>query len=180
MALPAPGFATRSPVEMKTSNHEDMSMPESTDSPNTSGAMPELPLHDIFNNAPIGIFTSTPEGRIVAANATLVRMFGYESPEELMVSITDIATQVYADPADREKFMDLLEAHGEVFNYECRLQGRDETGLWVAMNARAIRDEGGRIAACQGFITDITQQKKANEKLKQLECFVILQITPKL
>jgi len=153
---------------MKTCNHEEPSMPESTYFRNDSNSMPELHIQDIFNNAPIGVFISTPEGRIISANAALVRMFGYESPEELMASITDIATQMYADPADRGEFMRLLE-HGEVFNHECRFRRQDGTGFWGSMNVRAIRDENGRIVAYQGLNADITEQKKTNEKLKRIE-----------
>jgi PAS domain S-box-containing protein len=154
---------------MKTYNHEEASMSESTDSLNNSGSMPELHIQDIFNSAPIGIFTTTPEGRIISANAALVRMFGYESPEELIASITDIATQVYADPADREEFMRLLKEHGEVSNHACRFRHRDGTELWGSMNARALQEADGRIVVYQKFITDITEQNKASEKLKRLE-----------
>ncbi len=140
-------------------------MSESTHSSNNSGAMPELNIQDLFNNAPIGVFTSTPEGHIISANAALAGMFGYESPEELTASVTDIAAQLYADPAGREEFMHLLEAHDEVFNHECRLQRRDGAGFRGSMNVRAIRDEDGRTVACQGFIADITDRKQAEEAL---------------
>jgi two-component system, cell cycle sensor histidine kinase and response regulator CckA len=132
-------------------------------------SMPQLYIQDIFNNAPIGIFTSTPEGRIISANVALVRMFGYESPEELTASITDSATQLYADPADRGEFIRLLEEHGEVLNHECRFRRRNGTEFWATMNVRAIQDEDGRIFAYQGFIADITEQKRTGEKLKRIE-----------
>ncbi|MFO7727524.1 MAG: PAS domain-containing protein, partial [Desulfonatronovibrio sp.] len=51
---------------------------------------------DILMNAPIGIFTSTLDGRYISANSALARMYGYDSPEDLIKSVTDIATQVYA------------------------------------------------------------------------------------
>ena len=58
----------------------------------------------IFENAVEGIFQSTPEGRYIIANPAMARMFGYESPEELMAAITDIKTQVYVDPQRRAEF----------------------------------------------------------------------------
>jgi PAS domain S-box-containing protein len=142
-------------------------MSESTDSRNNSDTMPELHAQAIFHNAPIGIFTFMPEGRIISANAALIRVFGYESPEELTASITDIATQLYADPADWEELMDILEAHGELFNHECQCRRRDGTKLWGAVNARAVRDEDGRIVVYQGFISDITEHKQAEEALRE-------------
>ena len=144
-------------------------MPESNSSRTASGPMPEHHLQDIFNNAPIGVFTSTPEGRYISANPALARMFGYESPEELIASITDIATQVYVDPADREAFMRLMAERGKVIDFECRFKRKDGTEFWVSRNVRAIRDEDGRVVAYQGFSTDITERKEAEEALRESE-----------
>jgi len=119
---------------------------------------------DILDHAPIGIFTSTPEGRFISANPALARMYGYDSPEELIESITDIAMQVYVDPEDRKEFIRPLEEHGEVVNHECRFRRRDGTEYWVSRNARAVRDEDGRVVAYQGFTTDITGRKRMEEQ----------------
>ncbi|MGE4293718.1 MAG: PAS domain S-box protein [Desulfovibrio sp.] len=118
---------------------------------------------DIFLYAPIGIFFSTPAGRYLAANPAHARLFGYDSPEELIASVMDISTQTYFDPADREEVHRLLARDGEVSNYECRRLRRDGTVFWVSMNVLAVRDESGRIVQHQGFTTDITQRKRSEE-----------------
>ncbi len=87
--------------------------------------------HDIIENAPIGIYTTTPQGRYTSANPALAGMFGYESPEELIASITDIATQAYVNPEDREEFMRLIQKHGEVVDHECRFKRKDGTVFWT-------------------------------------------------
>jgi len=46
--------------------------------------------------------------------------------------VTDIATQIYADPADRNELKRLLEKHGEVTNFECRLRHRNGSTFWVS------------------------------------------------
>ena len=120
--------------------------------------------HDILMNAPVGIFTSTPEGRYISANPALARMYGYDSPEELIESVTDIAGQVYVDPADRKDFIRLMKEQDEVVNHESRRLRRDGAIFWVSMNARAVRDEEGRIVACQGFATDISDRKLAEQR----------------
>ena len=38
---------------------------------------------------------------ILAVNPAMARMHGYDSPEEMVSTITDLATQIYADPEDR-------------------------------------------------------------------------------
>ena len=63
---------------------------------------------DILMNTPMGIFRSTPKGRLLSVNPAMVRMFGYDSPQDMMESVTDIESELYADPADKEKFKLLL------------------------------------------------------------------------
>ncbi len=89
--------------------------------------------HDIIEKAPICIYTTTPQGRYTSANQALARMFGYESPEELMASITDIATQAYVNPVDRQEFMRLMQKHGKVVDHECRFRRKDGTKFWASM-----------------------------------------------
>ncbi len=124
-----------------------------------------LEFREIMMNAPIGIFISTPDGRFTFANPALARMYGYETPEELIESITDIGTQVYANAADRNEFRRLIETHGEVVNYEYRLKRRHGAVYWVSTNARAIRNQQGIITHYQGFTTDISDRKQAEEAL---------------
>jgi PAS domain S-box-containing protein len=129
---------------------------------------------DILMDAPIGIFTSTPEGRYISANPALARMYGFDSPKELIDSITDIATQVYADPEDRKGFIRLLEEHGKVTNHESRFRRKDGTIFWVSRNVQVVRDQSGSVVAYQGFTADITDRKRAEsalqERNKELNC----------
>ncbi len=119
--------------------------------------------HDILMNAPIGIFTSTPEGRFLSVNRAFARLYGYNSPQAFIESITDISAQIYVDPADRDEFVRQLETNGEVVNHECRFRRRDGSIFWVSRNARAIRDQTGAIVHYQGFTTDISARKVAEE-----------------
>jgi PAS domain S-box-containing protein len=124
-------------------------------------------MDDLLLSAPVGVFASTPEGRYLYVNPALVKMFGYESPEEVLVSVTDIATQIYVDPAQREEFKRLLELHGEVVNFESRFRRRDGSIIWVSRNARAVRDAHGNISHYQGFTTDITARKQSETALNK-------------
>ncbi len=134
------------------------------------GGISPRDCHDILMNSNIGIFTSSPDGRfLLSANQAFAQMLGYSSPEELIDSITDIATQIYADPADRGKFIHLLEIQDEVIDHECRFRRRDGTVLWVSRNARAVRDQNGNITRYQGLVSEITERKLIEEELRQNE-----------
>ena len=124
---------------------------------------------DILLNAPIGIFKSTPEGRFVSANMALAKMYGFDKPEELIQSITDISTQFYLYTEDRLEFQRRLERDGEIVNFEYQVRARDGSTIWVSTNARAVRDSAGNIFQYQGYSTDITERKRAEHELKHIE-----------
>lgn len=125
--------------------------------------------HDILKNAPIGIFVSTTEGRFIDANPALARLYGYDSPQALIDAITDIASQTYADPGDRETFMQQIKEHGELVSHECRQLRKDGSVFWASESARAFRDQNGTITHYQGFTADITAHKQAEKALRENE-----------
>jgi len=122
----------------------------------------------IFEQAIIGIFQSDPDGRYVTANPAQARMLGYDSPEELTTSITDISHQLYVDPKRREEFTSLVEKKGSVRNFECEVYRKDGSTMWLSVNARGIvRD--GRIVAFEGMNEDITDRKLLEQQLLQAQ-----------
>ncbi len=114
----------------------------------------------LFENAVMGIFQSTPEGRFLRVNPATAKMCGYDSPGEMVASITDIASRHYVDPADREPFIRAIEEQGFVRNFEHRAYRKDGSIFWVSVNARAIRDKRGRITHYEGTHEDIQQRKE--------------------
>jgi PAS domain S-box-containing protein len=144
-----------------------MIMPEKQ--PNETEKQPlrhePLDYQDMLMNAPIGVFSTTPEGRFIYANLTLARLFGYDSPQEMKDSTRDVGTQYYADPDDRERIRRLLEEHDEILNFESRFVRRDGSRFWASYNIRAVRDEKGTIDHYQGFFSDITERKQERESL---------------
>ncbi len=124
---------------------------------------------DFFRNAPIGIFTTTPDGRFLDANPALAHMLGYKTPVELMDSVSDIGTQVYADPEARSRATRILMEHGELLNFECRIARRDGSVFWASHCTRAVRDDEGRVLHFQGFLIDISERKRTEEALIESE-----------
>jgi len=124
-----------------------------------------LDCRDMLMNAPIGAFTSTPGGRLIYANPTLARLFGYDSPQEMIESTIDIGTQRYADPNDREKIKRLLDTHDEVHHFESRFVRRDGSLFWASYSVRAVRAGKETIDHFQGFFFDVTDRKRERESL---------------
>ncbi|MBI3952067.1 MAG: PAS domain S-box protein [Acidobacteria bacterium] len=119
----------------------------------------------IFDHASEGIFQSTPDGRFLAVNPALAQMLGYDSPEELLS--LDIARDLWVNSAGHEAYKREMEEHGRVINFELALKRRDGSTFIAKENARAVRDEHGRVLYHEGTLEDITQQKQAEEELRQ-------------
>jgi len=137
---------------------------------------------DIFDTSPFGFFISTPEGHYLYTNTTFAAMTGYDSPEDLISSITDIATQIYADPSDRDQFMKLMREHGKVVEHECRFTRKDGSALWVSTSAHAVYGDDGKIIQYQGLHIDITARKKIVQELDaaRTELSTVLDAIPAL
>ncbi len=135
---------------------------------------------EILHNAPIGVSVSTPDGCFVLVNFTLARMFGYDSPQEMIDSVTDIPNQLYADPMDREKMQHLLQKSEEMLTHECRFLRRDGSLFWGTRSIQAVRNSQGSISCYQSFISEITEKKKAEQELEaaQKELSLILDSVP--
>jgi PAS domain S-box-containing protein len=123
----------------------------------------------IFENAIEGIFQSTPEGRYLNANPALARMYGYESPEDLMESVTDIGRQIYVNPEDRDRFRKRIEERGFIEGNETAHYRKDGSTFWVSSNARAVHDSAGLLLYYEGADEEITERKRAEEQLRLSE-----------
>ena len=127
----------------------------------------EQRYRSIFENAQEAIYRSTPDGKIILANPAMAGIFGYETPEELMASVTDVARQHYVHPEEWEKVMAIIEAHGEARNFESQHRRKDGSLFWASMTMQAIRDQNGRILYYEGIDEDITDRKESIERLRK-------------
>ena len=121
----------------------------------------------IFENAIEGIFQTTPYGRFLNANPALARIFGYESPQELIDAVTDIGQQLYVEPNRRTEFRDLMDHQGAVSEFESQITRSDGDIIWISEHARAVRDEEGRILYYEGAVEDITARKEAERAMAE-------------
>ncbi len=121
----------------------------------------------IFENAPLGIFQATLDGRFIVVNTTLARAFGYDSPQQIMDSIPDHFAESLLVHSDR--WADVLRTviASEGF---CRFENehvRKDGSTFIAnVYIRAVR-EGERVALLEGFEEDITERVQAEERLAE-------------
>ncbi|TVR01389.1 MAG: PAS domain S-box protein [Desulfovibrionales bacterium] len=117
---------------------------------------------DDLMNAPIGIYTATPEGRFLRVNAAMVAMYGYASPEEMCAVITDIARQLYVNPADRFQILN-LDNHSSMRPYQTLQKRKDGSTFWTMETVRVVRNMHGSMRHIQGFVMDISIQDQAGQ-----------------
>ncbi|MBT3386994.1 MAG: PAS domain S-box protein [Desulfobacula sp.] len=120
---------------------------------------------NLFDNAVEGICYTTSEGRILKANPAFARMYGYDVPERMCQSITDIGSQLYVNTRDRLRFKEMLSKNGQTIGFETLHKKKDGSTFWVAITTRAVTDDG-KVIYYESFNNDITQRKIAEQALQ--------------
>lgn len=125
----------------------------------------EAKYRGIFENAVEGIFQSTVDGHYITVNPMLASIYGYDSAEELMATLTDISHQLYVVPDRRLEFVRIMEDQGIVQGFESQVYRRDGSVIWISECARAVKDEAGNILGYEGTVENITRRKEAETEL---------------
>ena len=130
----------------------------------------------LFNGVPVGLYRTTPGGRIIDVNPALVDMLGYPDRETLLQ--VDVA-EGFLDAEARSCWQAGMEQVGIVHGFEARLKRFDGEMIWVLDSARAFRDDDGRVVYYEGSLQDITERKRAEHALEQrvreLSCLYAVQ-----
>lgn len=127
----------------------------------------ERQFKELFDNSPVGIYRTTPAGRVIMANPALVRMLGYSSFEEL--AQRNLEEEGGYEPGySRAKFKERIEKEGWVVGLESAWVKRDGTTMFIIENSRAIRDEDGNTLYYEGTAEDITSLQKARGDVNTL------------
>jgi PAS domain S-box-containing protein len=122
----------------------------------------------IFDNSIVGIFQNTQDGRFLSVNSSLAYTLLYDSPEDMIANITDIASQLYVDPNRRDEFKSLMDKVGAVQNFECEVYCKNGSKIWLAINAVNIRENDVSIRY-EGMCEDITERIQLREQLLQAQ-----------
>lgn len=126
----------------------------------------EQRYRSIFENAVEGIFQTTPEGTYLSANPALARIYGYDSPEELMASLRDIRKQLYVDASRRDEFRRRMSEESSISGFESEVYRKNGEVIWISETARAVYDENGNVTMFEGTVEDITERKRYQVELE--------------
>ncbi|MHB8110855.1 MAG: PAS domain-containing sensor histidine kinase, partial [Syntrophorhabdaceae bacterium] len=122
---------------------------------------------NLFENSPMGIYRVNPQGKILMANPTLIRMMGYASFEEFakVKSARKSCEPTYLG----KKIKDKLEKDGRVRALQAKWKTHDGSSMYVVESARAIRDAEGKTLYYEGTVEDINDRKQAEERIDQYQ-----------
>lgn len=120
---------------------------------------------DLFEMAPIGIYKTTPDGQVLAANPQLLAMLGYDSFEEF--ASRNLESDSVAISPPRRQFKQQVERAGEVKGLQSTWLKRDGTLLYVSENARAVRDRDGIVLYYEGTVEDVTEARRVEQALQR-------------
>jgi len=123
----------------------------------------EEKYREIFENAPEGIFRTSPEGKSLALNPAGAKLLGYASAEAGVSAIKDSAHDVWLNPQDRDRYVELLEKQGEINDYPCQFRRLDGTTIWLALTASKVSGPDGKTLYYQGFMQNLTERRAAEE-----------------
>jgi PAS domain S-box-containing protein len=127
----------------------------------------EKKFRSIFEDAPLGIFQSTPAGRLISVNRAGARMFGYDSPSSFLEASVDIPGRHFANPEERQEVIQEAVQANTFVCREIEYRRRDSSTFLANLFIHAVRGADGEVALIEGFVQDITEQKSAEQRLRQ-------------
>lgn len=119
----------------------------------------------LFEESFDGLFITSPGGKILDMNRKGVAMFGYDTKEEIYS--LDLERDVYADPGERKRVLSQINAKGAA-EYEVVVKKKNGDRMITHCALTAVKDQGGAITSYRGIIRDITDRKKAEDRLARI------------
>ena len=170
--LPAPGSGMKNfEARMVVSGVDEVTaiVRDITERKRTEEALRESEerFRSLYENSTIGLYRTTPDGKIILANPTLVKMLGYSNFEEL--ALRNLEQEGFEPSYERKHFIEQIELHGEVRGLETVWNRKDGSIVHIRESARVIRDLNGKTLYYDGSVEDITERKRAEEEVRESE-----------
>jgi diguanylate cyclase (GGDEF)-like protein/PAS domain S-box-containing protein len=124
----------------------------------------EILYRSLFDHVPVGLYRTAPDGTLADGNRALAQILGYPNRETLLAAD---AFEIYVEPAERERWMALMESEGIVRDFEVQLRRVDGSVIWVRDSGRVIRTPDDRVIWYEGVLEDVTRRKQAEWEVRQ-------------
>ena len=125
----------------------------------------EAEYRALFENAVVGVYRTTPDGKMLRANPALVRLNGYSCEEELVASVNDIASEWYVEPGRRAEWARLMCRTGRVVDFVSEVyRHKTRERIWISENGWTVFDENGQPAYFEGTLIDITARMRSEKQ----------------
>lgn len=123
----------------------------------------------LYWHAAEALYRCLPDGGLIDANPAMARLFGYDSPAQMLLALAEDMEALYADPADAARVREELALSGRVRGRRQRMRRRDGSLVWVSVNARAVNDGNGRTLFHEGSLIDVSAELEAQQALRESE-----------
>ena len=127
----------------------------------------EEKYRSIFENATEGLFQTSADGRLLTANPAFARILGYDSPEEMLATVTDVTQQIYVDPNDRLEAARLQEECGTIEGFEFESYRKNGERIWLSLNRRCITNQSGDVLYFEGSVENITTRRQIENETRK-------------
>ena len=124
----------------------------------------------LFEGIRHGVYVSSKEGKFTDCNQAMVEVLGYENKEQILAS--DLTTEVYENPEDRKKFQGIIEKEGYVKDYEVTFKKKSGETISILLTSQTITDERNEVIGYEGMMMDITERKKMEKSLREVNHFL--------
>ncbi|MDA0268529.1 MAG: PAS domain S-box protein [Cyanobacteria bacterium] len=127
----------------------------------------EAQYRSIFENATEGIFQTSEAGRYLQVNPALAQIYGYDSPQDVLDSISNVGKQLYVQPKRRDELVAYLRQFGNITGAESEIFRKDGSRIWVSETLHKVKDSYGNFLYYEGIVHDITERRSMEMELRQ-------------
>lgn len=114
----------------------------------------EIKYRDLFQDIPIGLYQTSPDGRFIEFNRAMVEMLGYPNQAALLQTPT---RNLYASDDDYHAWSDRMARNGYVKELVVKMKRYDGEPIWVEINGKQVY-RNGKLAYNEGSLQDVTDR----------------------
>lgn len=127
----------------------------------------ELNYYSLVENATVGIFQATADGQFLSVNPSMARLYGYDSAEAMVATVTDISRQIYVQLKRREELLAYLSRFDKITDAESEVFRQDGSAFWVSEDIWRVCNAEGALLYYEGIVHDISERRQMEDELRQ-------------